>query len=185
MMLVMNTRTRYGALTILFHWLLAILVISNIIIGLYIVSLPDVGFNKDKVLVIFTHKEIGVLVLVLVIPRLLWRTLNVVPTLPSHLPAWQAFIAHAVHWILYGFMFAMPISGWLMSSSAGFTVSFMDTFHLPNLVSTNQNLIPFYISVHKWIAYGLIATMILHISAALRHHFLFRDEILVRMLKWW
>lgn len=184
-MLIMNTTTRYGAVAILFHWVLAICVISNILIGLYIVSLPDAGFNMKKISLIFVHKEIGVLVLLLVVLRLLWRMINLVPALPTDLPSWQVIAARLVHASLYGLMIAMPVTGWLMSSTAGFTVTFMSLFHLPNLLETNQNLIPFYISVHKWIGYALIATLFLHISAALRHHFIFKDLVLVRMVKWW
>lgn len=184
-MTITNTKTHYGLVAIIFHWTIAILVITNIVIGLYMASLPEVGFNMKKITLIFTHKEIGIGVLFLVALRLMWRLINTLPTFPSSLPAWQKIAASAVHWSLYGFLFAMPITGWLMSSAAGLPISFAKIFDLPNLISMNQNLIPFYQSVHKWIGYALIATLCLHISAALRHHFIFKDTILIRMLKWW
>jgi cytochrome b561 len=79
-------------------------------------------------------------------------------------------------------MFALPISGWLMSSAAGIPASFFGLFDLPDLISRNESLFRTFIQIHKWLGYALIALIGVHAGAALRHHFLLRDETLKKML---
>jgi len=79
-------------------------------------------------------------------------------------------------------MFALPVTGWLMSSAAGIPVSFLGLFTLPDLVARNDRLFHFMIEVHAWLAYLLIGLLVLHIGAALEHHFIFKDETLKKML---
>jgi Prokaryotic cytochrome b561 len=92
-----NTEDRYGAIAILFHWSMAILVIGLAGLGLYMVTLPDVGFNAKKVTLVLCHKECGVLVFVLVIARLAWRVTHMLPRLVEHLPDGQKIAARFVH----------------------------------------------------------------------------------------
>jgi cytochrome b561 len=87
-----------------------------------------------------------------------------------------------VHWLFYLLMFALPLTGWLITSAAGLPVSFFGLFVLPNLISSDQQSLLFYEEIHKWIGYGLIATLCLHTAAALKHHFINKDDILKRML---
>ena len=76
----------------------------------------------------------------------------------------------------------IPITGWLMTSAAGLPVSFFGLFVLPNLISPNDHLMKLFQEIHKWLGYGLIATFLVHTSAALKHHFINKDDILRRML---
>jgi cytochrome b561 len=179
---IKNTERYYGLISIVFHWLMAVLIIVLIALGLYMVALPDIGFNTRKLTIIFVHKELGVLVLTLVSIRLIWRLCNVVPRLSGHMPTWQKLAAHTSHWALYGFMFALPISGWLMSSASGIPMTFLGLFELPNLISPNIYKMQLLIEIHKWLAYGLIVTILVHISAALMHHFIYKDDTLRKML---
>ncbi len=104
------------------------------------------------------------------------------PNLPPHVPKWQKFAARCVHLAFYGFMFALPLSGWLMSSAAGIPVTFFGLFILPDLISTNIYKMELLIEIHKWLAHGLIVTIFGHIGAALFHHFVYKDDTLRRML---
>nr|WP_255305194.1 cytochrome b [Legionella jamestowniensis] len=177
MMRLKNSESAYGLVSIFFHWLIAILMIGLIILGLYMVRLP---ISLQKLKLYGWHKEFGFLVLGLTILRLLWRWINTSPILL--LPWWEKFAARAVHWIFYGFMFALPITGWLITSAAGLPASFFGLITLPDLIAPNEELRPLFEEIHEWLAYGLIAFILLHTAAALKHHFIDKDDILRRMI---
>jgi len=176
-MLLKNTDDHFGLIAIVLHWLMAIIIIGLLILGLYMVRLP---ISLEKLKLYGWHKEYGLLVLGLVIVRLSWRIINTTPVLA--LAWWEIIAARAVHWLFYIFMFAMPITGWLITSAAGLPASFFGLFVLPNLIAPNNQELLFFQSVHEYLGYGLIITIILHASAALKHHFINKDDILKRML---
>ena len=177
-----NTRDRYGALAVLFHWVIAILVIALAALGLYMVRLPDAGFDKEKIRLILLHKEVGVIVLFLVALRFAWRMSNVIPRLVENLPDWQKLAARFVHLSFYGLLVALPVSGWLMSSASGIPVSVLGWFVLPDLIPHDEQRFREFIEIHKWLGYLLIVLIFIHMGAALRHHFMLRDDTLRRML---
>lgn len=178
-MQIKNSTSHYGIISIFIHWIMALLMIGLIILGLYMVNLP---INAQKLKLYGWHKELGILVIFLAIFRLFWRIIDTAPTLPAHMPWFQKFAAHAVHYAFYGFMFALPISGWMISSAAGLPVSFFGLFVLPDLVSTNEPLRLLLQEVHEWLGYGLILAIVGHMGAALYHHFVYKDDILRRIL---
>jgi len=182
MMLLRNSERRYGGVAMAFHWLMALLLIALVALGLYMVSLPDVGFDARKIWLILYHKELGIVVLMLLAPRFLWRLGNVLPRLVETLPEWQKVTARFVHLCFYGLMLALPVTGWLMSSAAAIPVSVLGVFTLPDLVSHDEQLYRMLIEAHKWLSYALIACMVAHIGAAVRHHFTRRDDTLKKML---
>lgn len=178
-MLIKNTTTQYGIVAKSIHWLMALIIIGMLVLGLYMSDLP---ISELKLQLYGIHKEFGLLILLLVMFRITWRIGNIVPLLPNTIPAWQKFAANAVHWMLYGFMFAMPITGWLMTSAAGLPPSFFGLFVLPALLAPNPDLMNVFIQIHTWLAYGLIVTFCGHAGAALMHHFINKDDVLKRML---
>jgi cytochrome b561 len=173
-----NTETRFGLVSISFHWLLALLIIVMLALGLYMTTLP---VSPQKFKLYGLHKEIGMTILLLAFLRLFWRLANRVPPL-DELSMFEKISAKAMHWLLYGFMFAMPITGWLMTSAAGFPVSFFGWFTVPDLIGPNDAYRKLFDTVHEWLGYGLIAAISLHTAAALKHHFIDKDDILRRML---
>lgn len=177
-MLIKNTTDRFGIVAILLHWIIAILIIGMLTLGLYMTELP-IGLEKLKFY--GWHKEFGILILMLVIVRFIWRLSNLTPTL-AILPWWEKLGARIMHWALYGFMFAMPMTGWLMSSAAGLSVSFFGLFTLPNFVMPNEQLFKLLAEIHEWLGFGLIAAIIGHTAAALKHRFIDKDNILRRIL---
>jgi cytochrome b561 len=174
-----NTKTHFGMIAMLLHWLMALIMIGLIALGLYMVNLP---ISLQKLKMYGWHKEWGVFVLMLATLRLAWRFMNTTPSLPPHMPKWEQLAAHSMHYVFYGFMFALPITGWMLSSAAGLPVSFFGLFVLPDLISPSEHWRLLLTQVHKWLAYGLIAAICGHIGAALQHHFLNKDDILRRML---
>lgn len=173
-----NTSTRFGLVAIIFHWVIAILIIGMLALGLYMVNLP---ISIQKLQYYRWHKEFGLLVLWLVILRLFWRISNVTPELTT-LPWYERIAARLVHLAFYGFMLAMPITGWLLSSAAGLTPSFFGLFTVPTLIPPNEAQRQLFDITHEWLAYAFIATIALHIAAALKHHFIDKDNILRRMI---
>jgi cytochrome b561 len=176
-----NTEQNYGAVAIGLHWLMAALLITLLLMGLYMVSLPDVGFDTRKIALILYHKELGLLAFALAALRLAWRVGNALPSLVEVLPDWQKVIARVVHLCFYALMLALPITGWLMSSAAGIPVSLLGLFDLPDLIARDDYLFRAFIEIHKWLSYGLIACIAIHAAAALRHHFVLKDETLRKM----
>lgn len=177
-----NTERHYGAVAIVLHWSIAVLLIILIVSGVYMVSLPDVGFDTKKITLILYHKEIGILALSAAALRLAWRVGSALPRLVESLPDWQKVTARFVHLCFYGLMFALPITGWLMSSATGIPVSFFGWFDLPDFVPYDDRLFHALIDIHKWLGYALIVLILIHSAAALRHHLLFKDETLKKML---
>ena len=176
-MQIKNTENYYGIATILLHWLMAILIIGLLALGLYMTALP-ISFQKLKLY--GWHKEYGLLALALVIFRLVWRLTNITQRLA--IPLLEKIAARSMHWLFYIFMFAMPITGWLITSAAGLPVSFFGLFLLPDLVAPNEGLRILFQEIHQWLGYGFIAAIVLHTCAALKHHFINKDDILRRML---
>jgi cytochrome b561 len=176
-----NTAQRYGEVAIVLHWAMALVLVVLVVSGLYMVSLPDAGFDTKKISLIIYHKELGLLALALAALRLAWRLANVLPRLVEHLPDWQQVAARFVHLAFYALMFALPLTGWLMSSATGIPVSLFGWFDLPDLVSYSERWFRAFIDLHKWLGYALIALAMIHAGAALRHHWALKDETLKKM----
>lgn len=176
-----NTRERYGTVAVAFHWLAAILIAGLLGLGLYMAGLPDAGFDRKKIVLIIYHKEFGILVLMLALARLAWRLRGPMPALEPA-PDWQKVVARFVHLCLYALMFALPVTGWLMSSASALPVSFFGLGYLPDLLPRDDYLFRAFLAMHKWLAWSLIAFLAAHAGAALWHHVVNRDATLRKML---
>ena len=168
-------------MAIVLHWVMAAVLIALLAMGLYMVSLPDVGFDTRKIALILYHKQLGLLALALAALRLAWRVGNALPSLAETLPDWQKVIARLVHLFFYVLMLALPITGWLMSSAAGIPVPLFGLFNLPDLVPHDEYLFEAFVEIHRWLGYALVGCIVIHAGAALRHHFLFKDGTLKKM----
>lgn len=178
-MLIKNTRSKYGIISQIFHWGAGLIVIALLGIGLYMGEMPD---GPDKFFMYFMHKSFGITILGLMILRVLWRFMNQQPALPLNMGSGMKFASRLEHFALYILVFTMALSGWFMSSSAGYAVNYFGLFEVPNLIGENQNLKGVFAEIHEIAAWGLIALLVLHITAALYHHFIRGDDILKRMV---
>lgn len=174
-----NTRTRWGALSQLLHWLMAALIGVQIGLGLAGADLP---LGMSKLATLARHKSLGLTILALALIRLAWRALNPTPALPGGLKAYERRLALGTHAALYALLIALPLTGWIMSSARGFPVSWFNLVQLPNLVAPRPALYHAMVLTHVVLAVALGLTLILHVAAAIRHHFVLRDEVLRRML---
>lgn len=176
-----NTEQGYGLVAVLLHWGMALLLCGLIGLGLYMVWLPDVGFDQEKILLILVHKAIGMAALAGALLRLGWRACNALPALAASLPQEQQVAARFVHLVFYALMIALPMTGWLMSSAGGYPVPLFDGFSLPDLTGLNEDHFQLYIAVHRWLGYALLMLLVLHAGAALHHHLVRGDDTLRRM----
>jgi cytochrome b561 len=177
-----NTEHRYGWIAILLHWSMAALLIALVALGIYMVRLPDVGFNQVKITLILVHKALGMAALAALGLRVLWRVTNALPHFVAGLPQWQRVSAIFVHLWLYALMIVLPVTGWLMSSAGGYPTPIFSWFNLPDLIGPNEHLFRTLIDLHRWLGYAFAGVVALHAAAALRHHFVLRDETLRKML---
>jgi len=178
-MKIRNTSSVYGAPAKFFHWVIFILIAGLLTVGFL---MGDMQMGPDKFRVYGLHKSFGITVLILAALRLGWKTVNQSPLLPDSMRNIENFLAKSGHALLYVLMFAMPISGWAMSSAAGLPVSVFGWFTLPNFVDPDKPLSHTLRETHELIAYAIIAVVSLHILAALLHHFYYKDNVLRRML---
>jgi cytochrome b561 len=161
------------------HWLIAILLFTMLGLGFYMHDLP---LSPEKLKLYSWHKWTGVTIFLLVIIRLAWRVTHQPPPLPVSIPRLQQWLAHALHLLLYVLMLAIPLSGWLMSSAKGFQTVWFGVLPLPDLVDKNKALGELLQTVHLSLNLILIILVIGHIGAALKHHFIDKDDVLTRML---
>jgi cytochrome b561 len=173
-----NTPDSYGAATKTLHWVTAALIVTLLALGLYMTDAPAI----QRLRLVPLHKSLGVTVLALVALRILWHLYSARPSLVAGMKRLDAIAARAMHYFFYFAMVAMPLSGWFMSSAAGRPVSVFGLITLPDFVEKNQDLAKTFGTIHEVLGYTLIVGVILHVAAALKHHFIDRDATLRRML---
>lgn len=178
-MQIRNSLLRYGAVAQLLHWLIVGLIITQFVLASQADDLP---LGPAKVAVLAQHKSFGLTIFMLAVLRLLWRLTNPVPRLPSTTPAWQRIAAHVSHIALYGLILVTPLFGWMMSSARNFPVSWFGLFTFPDLVQPDRARYELFHEIHEALATSLLVIAVLHAAAALKHHFIDRDDVLRRML---
>lgn len=171
---------RYGGVAISLHWSIAILIVVAFYLGWIMTDIP--GFTPAKLRYFSWHKWIGVTVFALSIYRLSWRVINSPPSLPETVSAWQKIGANAVHGVLYALMLAIPVTGYFYSSASGIQVVYLGIVPLPVVIGPNEALKVFLRISHVSLNYVLLALVVLHVMAALKHHLVDRDGLLTRML---
>jgi cytochrome b561 len=161
------------------HWTVAALVLLMIPLGTVIAN--EWGGPAQQFLYNL-HKSIGATLLPLVVIRLLYRLTHPAPPLPSDVPAIQQFAAHATHWILYVLILVQPIVGYIMTSAYPAPVPFFGLFNLPSIWPADRALSNQLSVVHLYIGIAIAVVAAVHIGAALFHHFVRKDRVLMRMI---
>jgi cytochrome b561 len=170
---------QYTRTAIVLHWVIALLIVANFVLGLTMVDLP---LSPQKLKYFSYHKWTGITIWLIVMLRILWRLGHRPPPLPAAMPGWQRAAAHVSHFALYLLMFAIPISGWLYSSAAGKPVVYLGLVPLPDLVAPDKQLAERLELLHITLNFTLLGLVVLHLLAGLKHHFIDRDSVLARML---
>jgi cytochrome b561 len=171
-------KQRYDPTAIALHWVTAVLIVANLALGLSMIGLP---ISPRKLQWYTWHKSIGITIFIVSCVRLGWRHLHPPPPAVA-MPDWQLRAAGLSHAFLYVLVFAIPLSGWLYSSATGVQVVYLGVVPLPDLLPKHKTVADILKGVHYSLNLLLMAAVIVHVAAALKHHFIDRDETFERML---
>lgn len=181
----------YTHVAIAIHWLTALLIIGLLAVGKFMTGLD--ANDTLRFTLTQSHKTFGILVLTLSILRILWRLTHRAPAHPAHAPSWEKWAANLSHFAFYALILVLPLSGWAMVSVSSLNI---DTFlfnriplpHIPILEWLNvsegaaqDSLEHRFHSVHHVAGTVLIVLLIVHVGAALKHHYIDKDDVLRRM----
>ena len=174
-----NSPARYSRVAQWLHWNVAALIGTQFALAWTADDLPN---GARKLALLTRHKSFGMTVLMLAIVRVLWRLANRPPELPPGMRPIERGLARATHLAFYVLLFAMPLTGWMMSSAKNYSVSWFGLFTWPNLIGQNKAAFEALKATHDFMSDILFAIVVLHVLAALKHHFWDRDDVLTRML---
>jgi cytochrome b561 len=184
---MVQARRRFTIVAIVLHWLIGIGIFALLAIGLIMIHADITLATKFQLFQL--HKSIGITVLFLAVLRLGWRLFHVPPPLPETMPALEKKAAAGAHHLLYLAMIGLPVTGWAVVSVAPLNIptvlyGLVHWPHIPFLANMHDkaSVSAVVTAVHTYGAWALIVVVILHVAAALRHHFLIRDDVLWRML---
>lgn len=175
-----DTVNGYGLVAILIHWISALLVLFLFGLGIYMTGLSyyDDWYHKGPEL----HISLGLLVLVVMLLRVVWRMVNPTPVELSNQRV-QNLVAKLVKVGLYALIFIVLISGYLITTAEGQAASMFNLIHFPVLMELSSANVDLAGELHEYLAWGIVLLVVLHVVGALFHHFVVRDRTLVRMLK--
>ena len=175
-----DSRSGYGLMSILIHWISAALILFLFGLGIYMVDLGyyDDWYHKGPEL----HISLGLVVLLLMFARVVWRIVNPTPVELSSKRT-QNLAAKLVKLGLYAFIFVVLISGYLITTAEGQPASMFNVIIFPALIELSSQNVDLAGELHEYLAWGIVLLVALHVSGALFHHFVVRDRTLVRMLK--
>jgi cytochrome b561 len=180
---------RYTRVAMALHWIVAVLIIGNVVLGLVADDLPGDWIRSA----VDTHKSIGLTVLGLAVLRLLWRFANPPPPLPDSYSPLERLGAHAAHVALYVLIFALPVTGWIHDSAwkGAATHPFLLWGVIPHVrigaiealdPATKERIHSIFFDFHVWFGYALYGLLALHIVGALKHQFWDGEPELQRMM---
>jgi cytochrome b561 len=169
----------YASISKWLHWGIGLGIIAMLAFGVYMHEMED---SATKWMYYGWHKSIGIIILALVLVRIIIRFRSHTPPLPLHMKPWQRMASHISHGVLYVLMLYMPLTGWLMSSGGGYDVSVFGSPTLPNLIEKNKELGALFKEMHEVGLWLFVIVITIHASAALLHHFYYKDDVLLRML---
>jgi len=181
-------KDRYSSVAIALHWIIAVLLLSNIGIAWYFNTLH----GMDRLSPLALHQSIGLTVLLLSLARLAWRLVNPAPKLPDYVTGWEKVLSTVVHWGFYIVMIGLPLTGWAMRSASPLHhILPIKLFFIPwpaigpladmapDHAKSAEKLFEAAHGLLGKLAYGLI---VLHVAGALKHQFISRDDVVARMI---
>jgi cytochrome b561 len=174
----MAKQPHYGTTAKVFHWLVVALLIVQYPLGKF---MPHIHRGMTPGEAMTFHISFGITIMALMVLRLFWRITH--PVAPARsLPAWQQLISEAVHWLLYALVLATTMTGWIFASDRGWSVSLFSAVPLPMLPTEGSLIANAIGNWHGTIEWALLLVICAHVAAATAHTFIFRDQIMQRML---
>mgnify|MGYP001548210161 CR=1 FL=1 len=180
----MSTQSaQYTRVAIALHWIIAVLMIAQLIGGEIMGQLQPITFRFE---VYQLHKSFGIIVLLLSFARLGWRLRHTPPPLPANMEPWERHVAKLTHILFYVLIIGIPMAGWLMVSASPRNIDTMifkiiPWPHVPG-IPQSETLESLFKDIHDYMAIAAVILIVLHVGAALKHHFVKKDDVLTRML---
>lgn len=170
----------YTSMARALHWVTAALVITLIAAGLV---MANIASGPTQNLLFNLHRSTGVILIPIILYRLVYRLMHPPPPLPDDIPAIQKLAAEGLHWTLYGLLIAQPIIGWIATSAYRAPIIVFWLFELPPIAAENRAFSEQVFTLHR--ALGILLAFLIsgHIAAALFHHFVRKDSVLLRMMR--
>jgi cytochrome b561 len=167
-----NSPKRYGLIGQSLHWI----TVAGLVASYF---LAEAAEDQEPGNLMALHRSVGIAILALAVLRLVWRILDRMPSIPA-MPAWQRAVARGTHAIFYVLLFALPVTGWMVSSAEGDPIVIFGLFELPPVgAGTNEDTLE---DLHETLFNVLLGFAVLHVVGALKHHFWDRDGTLRSML---
>lgn len=168
-----ETAERYDRIQIILHWLIGLIILGMIALGLFMIELPKQselppGEESVRAFYFLLHKSMGISVAILIVLRVLWRITHKAPSLPDTIAKWQQKAAGAVHGLFYVLMVAVPLTGFMQSSYSKYSTKFWG-IKLPRLAEADQEMREFYSQIHECLVFVLIALIVIHLIAVVKH----------------
>ena len=177
----MSTTAGYHSVSRALHWVVAGMVVLQFVLARLAENAEQTDSTLRQLALLANHKSVGITILVLVVVRLLWRRKAPPPALPPTMDQWQVLASRISHWTLYGLLLLLPLSGWLMSSAAAYSVSWFNLLQLPDLVAPNDALEETLERIHETLAVTLLIVAGIHVLAAVKHAVIDKDGVLSGM----
>jgi cytochrome b561 len=177
--MIKNTKTTYGSISKVFHWVIALGVFTMLALGFIANNIEQ---KKWVGQLFWAHKSLGLTLLALMVMRLFWRFHNTTPGYGPHIKAWQAVAAKTLHWFFYAILFAMLATGWVATSTGKHGVSFWGWFNATLPMAPSKAIHHLSEDWHTALAWLIITLIVVHVLAACKHHFADHDDVLTRML---
>ncbi len=162
-----NSKDRYGSVSRIIHWLMALCIMSLLGVGIWMAGLPDDASNKMTVYML--HQSTGFLMLILVVVRVAWLVYTPAPALPDAVSVRDKRLTKTAKHAFYMLMVAVPLSGLLMTNYFGFSVDFYTLFKVPLLVEKSKELGGIFHELHEVFAFTLLGLLVLHVAGVIKH----------------
>lgn len=171
---------RYTRVAVWLHWIIAALIITQLVGGFVMHKLPnDISWKIDAYQL---HKSFGLMVLALGVVRLGWRLTHKAPPLPDGTKPWERLLARATHVAFYALIIGVPLAGWFVISTSRYPSVFFFLFEIPHLPGADVLSHGAWEEVHEIAAKLVVGLLVLHVGAALKHHYIDKDGVLARMV---
>ena len=171
---------RYTKLAITLHWIIVVLVLTQIGLGLYMTDIPR--GTPERSFFYNLHKSIGLTTAIVVFIRIWWRAKNPPPPLPASVSSWQVQASKISHALLYVCLVIMPVAGFSASQFTKFGVTYFGLFKIPPMGPENKGIYEILQGIHKVTAGVLMVLITIHVAAALKHLLVDKDGVFQRML---
>ncbi len=178
--MIRNSPSRYGAVAILLHWLIALGVIGEFALGLYMVDLDF--HDPDYYELPHIHESVGILLTLAIILRIIWSLINIKPDAGTGVAPWEHIVSRLVHIAMSALLVAIVVFGYLLSTAEGDGIEVFNWFELPPVITSINDQESLSIFWHYWLAWTVICFAFLHAAGAIKHHVIDKDETLRRML---